>query len=295
MHYAKGKLTATRKYIVLAPSGAPYGTNNVDMSHVEFSGAAQSVHIVGYGATLNRSGGVDGHVLEVRNGAVVTIEGLTVSGARGVGGDGIVCASSLTLYRATIADNSKVGISGNNCTLTVSRSMIWDNRGGGIALSGTFMIVNNFVINNGSGLSAVAGLDLSSSGDSTNALEFNTIVANNAAGAASDGIDCNASTLVARNNIVVGGPSRLHITGPCMHSNTLVAPDGAPNGSGNMNVSIGALMFVSDTSNFHIQAGSAAAGMAQSSNLSPLATVDFDGDSRVQGGAAVDVGADEIQ
>ncbi len=54
-----------------------------------------------------------------------------------------------------------------------------------------------------------------------------------------------------------------------------------------------AFMFVS-ASDFHIQAGSVAAGKAQATSLAGESLFDFDGEPRTAGGLTVDVGADEI-
>ena len=298
MHYAKGRLTSTRKYILMAGGGATYDTRN-DNNNVDFNGVGDSAHIIGYGATLNRVGvGATGSVLEVRGGAVVTIEGLTISAATGATGTGIICNSSeLELRKATVQGNANLGIDASACTLRVLQSTIATNQGGGIQFGGgRFTIINNFIVANGGAMSAFGGVLLTSV-LTTNAFEFNTVAANNSNSDLSpDGVTCNNAGLVARNNIITGARTkpRVNVGTTCSFTYTLVAPDGTLNGAGNMVVpDVGQFLFTSN-SDFHIQAGSVAAGKAQSSNLAGETAVDADGDPRAVNGATVDVGADEI-
>ncbi|HUQ05032.1 MAG TPA: hypothetical protein VM261_21160, partial [Kofleriaceae bacterium] len=120
LHKAKGEVTATRKYIVMEPSATPYDTRNNDDT-VDFNGAGQSVFIVGNGATLRRIGtNTDGVVVDVRGGAIVTIEGLTIRQATGDGvGDAISCTtgSTLDLRRVTLTANANLGVNASACTL----------------------------------------------------------------------------------------------------------------------------------------------------------------------------------
>lgn len=299
MHQAVGELTTTRKYIRMEASATPYDTRNND-AHVEFNGAAQSAYVVGNGATLRRIGAnVDGHILEIKSGANVTIEGLTISNAVGAGGHGVLCVSSSTLdlRRVTISGNSSLGISATDCALRMARSTIANNVGGGVLLSsGSFNIVNNFIVSNGNITSGLfGGLSLSSAA-TTNTLEFNTVALNASQAATVDGITCTNNGLVARNNIVIGLATKPRVNPGtnCTHRYTLFTPDNGVTDEGNMTIlDQGMYMFESAT-NFHIRAGSVAAAKAQSTLLSGESLFDVDGNSRTLNGTTVDVGADEI-
>jgi hypothetical protein len=176
MHHAKGQLTVTRKYIKMEPSATAYDTRNND-DRVEFNGNAQSAYIIGTGARLRRIGIADGHVIEVTSGAVITIDGLTISSATGPAGHGLLCSASSTLdlRRVTVSGNAGLGLSSNDCTVRISRSTISGNVGGGASLmGGSFNIVNNFIVSNGNiTTSFFGGIRLQSS-VATNSFEFNT-------------------------------------------------------------------------------------------------------------------------
>lgn len=284
---AKSLVTTERRYIFMASSGVPYVTG-------AGSGAGDfqetDAYIVGYGAELRRMTG--GRVMGVIDSSV-TVEGLSIAGATGSSAHGINCSGgTLVVRRASITGNARLGIYSNDCELTVERSTIAANTGGGISASGetSFRIVNNFVVDNGAPSATTSGLNVSSDAGEGNALEFNTIVDNQ--GTNADGITCSAASLVARNNIVVGAVGRPHFSG-CGARNTVVVPDNAPSGDGNSAAALVDMAFVSE-SDFHIQAGSVAEGVADSSNLSLAASVDFDGEPRAPNGKSVDIGADEI-
>jgi hypothetical protein len=321
MHKAKGELTATRKYIVMEPSASAYDTRNND-DLVEFNGAAQSAYIIGTGATLRRIGAnADGHILEVKSGANVTIEGLTISNATGSAGHGVVCVSSSTLdlRRANVNGNGGNGINSTDCTLRITsstinanvglginasnsssqvfRSTISNNVGGGASLTGgSFNVANNFIVSNGNITNGLFGGLSVSSGGTTNTLEFNTVALNASQAATVDGITCTNNGLVARNNIVIGLATKPRVNPGtnCTHRYTLFTPDNGVTDEGNMTIlDQGTYMFESAT-NFHIRAGSVAAAKAQSTPLTGDSLFDVDGDARALGSATLDVGADEI-
>jgi hypothetical protein len=321
MHFAKGQISGTRKYILMEPSATAYDTRNND-AIVEFNGAAESAYIVGIGATLRRIGGnVDGHIVEVKSGASVTIEGLTLSNATGAAGHGILCSTSSTLdLRAvTINGNAGAGISSTDCTLRATRTVINANMGlgiaatngslqltrstisnnvaGGVSLSsGGFNIVNNFIVSNGNITTSLFGGLQVSSAATTNALEFNTIALNASQAATVDGVTCTNNGLVARNNIIIGLATKPRVNPGtnCVHRYTLFTPDNGVTDEGNMTILDQTMYNFTSATDFHIGAGSVAAGKAQSTNLAGETLFDVDGNARVLNGTTVDVGADEI-
>lgn len=287
----KVQATAALDYILLLPSATPYAArSNTDRADFD----AVDVLVVGYGAIVNRNG--TGPVLDVRGGSNVRIEGLEVSNATGVGtGSGIVVAdSSLSLFEAKVQNNAYRGVNvTSNSTLTILRSRIMSNVGGGIFLGeGKATIVNNVVAGNGHLLSSqFGGMSLNLT-QTPNVIEFNTVVSNAAPAGTADGIACVPSTVVARNNIVIGAPTSPRVSGTCVHTFSLFTPADAPPGNGNMLVADQSMyMFTPD---FHINDGSVAEAKAEGAGLSGESLVDIDGDERTLGGTTVDVGADEI-
>ncbi len=297
LNFAISKLTATRKYIHMAPSATPYAARN-NTDRADFNG--DTAHVIGYGAEVRRIG-ADGEVIEVRGGSNVLIEGLTVANATNPGsGAGIkVDASRLELFKARIQNNAYVGIiaGGTNASLRVTRTTISGNDGGGIlATNVPFVLVNNFLVNNGDAASLVAGLSVSSAG-ATSVLEFNTIVDNNGDVGISD-VNCTNSMVIARNNIINGIATKPRVNGNCTHRNTLYGPDGTIAGTANTLVADRDMYRFIGSGNYHLDPAanpaSVAVGAADSTSLLGEALFDFDSQARVSGAATVDVGADEI-
>jgi hypothetical protein len=293
MQAAIGKLTATRKYIVMEPSATPYQTRG-NAGTADFNG--DTAFVIGTGASLRRTG--DGEVVQLHGDAAVTIEGLTIERATGASGAGISCSTAtLELRKAVVRQNETFGILGGPCTLRAFRSTFALNQAGGISLtSGTFNLVNNFIVSNG-GLttSTFGGVSLSSVA-ATNTFEFNTVALNSSQAGNPDGVSCSNAGLVARNNIIVGSATRQHVNPGtnCTHRYTLFTPDNGVTDEGNMTILDQSTYNFASANDFHIGAGSVAAGKAQSTNLSGETLFDVDGNARTLDGTTVDVGADEI-
>lgn len=296
LHHAIGRLTATRKYILFKPSATPYPARN-NSDRADFNNV--TAHVIGYDAEVRRAG--DGKVIDVRDNSNVKIEGLKVANATntttGLGID--VVESQLELFRAKVQDNAATGISvtGTGASLRVTRSIISGNDGGGISVNLVpFVLVNNFIVNNGDANSLIAGLKVSSSG-STSFIEFNTIVDNNAQGGIAD-VECTNNMVMARNNIIHGDATEPRIAGNCGHRNTLYGPDGTVAGTMNILVSDRATYRFMSASDYHIDPAanpaSVAAGAADSTNLTGEGLFDYDSQARTSGATTVDVGADEI-
>ena len=133
LHHAIGRLTATRKYILFKASATPYpARNNTDRA--DFNGV--TAHVIGYGAEVNRNGA--GLIIEIRGGANVTIEGLTIANAGGTSGTGILVVDSrLELRKATVRDNGNFGLEAiSNSSLHISQSRFTNNEGLSTRFSG---------------------------------------------------------------------------------------------------------------------------------------------------------------
>lgn len=179
------------------------------------------------------------------------------------------------------------GIEVSDGVLVLSRSLVRENIGGGVAVYGLnrrVTLTNNFIVKN-TGVGGVYALDVSL--DSK--IDFNTIVDNvggntsiSAGGVICDRVGLNlAGNIVFRN---AGGPSGAAQTfGACVHAGSLILPGTAPIAEHPKFVS---------TTDWHLAADAPAtvrnvAGVTCSG-------VDYDGDARPLGGAC-ELGADEIK
>lgn len=258
--------------------------------------SGESVRIVGEeGATL-RPSGTDEAVITATAAANLRISGLTIHDADGNGdgpGDGIYCTNSggsptVVLDRVIIEGNDDQGIDANSCNLTLGRSVVRDNRRGGLSLDSVdFDVTNNFIIGNGSGGIVSAGVLVDKNPPTSGRLEHNTIVANVAQSGSPSGVQCVlvGSLVTFRNNIIFDNlGSDTQVEGAnCEHTYSVIGPDAVP-GDGNVAT---APDFVSD-SNFHLDDGSSGIDAAEDSDV----VIDVDGDPR-PGSGANDIGADE--
>lgn len=281
------------------------------------------------GATLHSK--VDGTLLDVRAGRTVSLLGGTLEGA--TNGDGIVCNNgatltvsdtvvrmidksavnalsgcNLTVVHANISNTSLKanqffpGILANGDSITLARTSFLGNRGGGIAVnSGTFVIIGNVFLNNGtfnaadgSG-SATGGVGISTTVNAANRLAFNTVSRNLIqSGIKSGGIDCNAGTnIIGYYNIVWDNnpmPAMDQVSGGCKHMYSDVGPTvlASSNDAGNtLNLNP---QLANEQSDPHLKAASPARGYANNADLSGYAAKDIDGDART---APADLGADQ--
>jgi len=223
-------------------------------------------------ATLNR--GDDGSVLTINEDKSLTLLGGIISNATGNGGDGVKCGhgSTLAVFDSTITSNNEAGISSDGCmvtvvhakissnskaqppmlfagievsnggSLTISRSQIVSNRGGGITvgMNSTFTIVGNMFLNNGDGSGLVGGLQATTTVPG-NRLDFNTLSGNTATTGIAAGIQCTAPAvstaappppLTAQNNIIWdnNGASAVQVSGTCLHAYSNIGTTAVPGG-----------------------------------------------------------------
>jgi len=215
---------------------------------------------------------------------------------------------NLTVVHVNISSTSlkanqfSPGILANGDSITLARSSLLGNHGGGIAVnSGTFVIIGNVFLNNGtfnmadgSG-SATGGIAISTTVNASNRLAFNTVAGNLIqVSSKSGGIHCDAgANIVGYYNIVWNNhPTATgdQVTGICKHTYSDVGPTvlASSNDAGhtlNLNPQL-----VNEQSDPHLKATSPARGYANDADLSGLAAKDIDGDART---TPADLGADQ--
>lgn len=282
------KVTGTRTTVLVRP-----GTY---IEAVVVNGG-QTVALVGTGTV---SPPLDSAGLAVSNGSDVSVEGLTVANASGNSdADGVRCtgsSSSVALLEMSVSDNDAIGVEVTDCALTIRRSKVSANQGGGISISNApFTLVNNFIISNGkagAGGTTFGGVQINnSSATSTQLLSFNTIADSLAQPTAlSSGVFCTTSTaMTASNNIVYAGTGgQATLAGNC--SWTYSDIDGGQAGTGN--IAEPPLFVDAMNGDFHLEATSPCRNAAD-----PDATldVDYDGDARPEPvSGRRDIGADEV-
>lgn len=281
---------ATRRWVLVRPGA--FDT---------FSVAGQSMTILAeQGAHVTRQ--TPGPVVEIRGRSTVTIEGLRIHEGLGSVGDGIRCtedgadAPTLTVRGVTIDRNTGIGLRGT-CTLTVERSKITSNTGGGVSLaSSTFTIRNTFIVGNGNatgvGATDFGGLRATAAG-AASVLEFSTIAGNASGATFVPGVECTSTAptpLRLTSNIIYGNTGRAQVAGNgCTFAYSVIGPDAA---AGDNNIAADPMFVAPGADDYHIKVTSPAAGAAD-----PATTlaVDVDGEPRPSpANTRADIGADEV-
>lgn len=299
----------------LTDSTSPYyvlrlgGTSHVDVYDLELDGAVNAttssalitVSVGGSSLSLH-------HVKVLGNGnpgidiedsqAKVDVEGSAIGSCDFVAvyGTGTLSIANTTIEQTTNKGNNGAGwgIWFSSGSLTVSRSTISANVGGGIqATSFNSMLTsvdisNSFIVRNGNDTGAVVGgVDLQ--GSMPTRFEFNTVVDNRvqAGSGNAGGVRCATGGFTAPNNIIArnyigGNPTQTNSNtfGSCTYPTSSVISD------------VSGLMFASpDFTPYDYHLGSTSSAIDHATTPSTI-TVDFDGDVRPDG-SAPDQGADE--
>ena len=269
-------------------------TGTVKEAEIVITGATAKMIFGASGAKLEGTQGGE-NLVELRDSAVLTIHDLIVGGSADFYPPAcfaLMGAASLTVNKGKI-EHCRVGIMANGGTVTVTGSTVSGNIGGGIAITGgSFKLVNNFIVDNGSadnGGSFFGGVRLDSA-TATNQFDQNTVVYNHQSpsvgGAA--GVICLLTNFAAARNIISSNNAGFtfgpQTAGGCTFPASYVMPDRELNTLGFANI---------NTLNFHLTAASPAM-VRDVPGLTTCAGNDIDGDARPFNGLC-DLGADEYK
>lgn len=309
-------LATTSKNVIKLDAGIPYTS---DTNYIVDTAPAIGLTIDARGAVLHRI--TDGAILTINSDKAVTILGGTIEGAKGGGGggDGIRCNANGTLgiYGTTIRTNEESAIDAATCTvvvtgaeirgnstklgtalypgiqitdgsITISRSSIVSNRGGGLAISNnaTFEVVGNVFLSNGDSLGNVGGVSINTTGPGDR-LEFNTITQNKSDTALAAGVQCTLAGFTAQNNIIwhnnnAPAITGIQVSGTCSHAYSDIGPTFSPTTNDHDNVNTDP-SFINEFTNLHLQPGTMVRGKANpGTDLTGIASKDMDGKVRIR-------------
>jgi hypothetical protein len=267
--------TGTRVFRLAAGS---YDDLSINGKDVKLIAGASGVQIV------SPSGGTTPAVTV--SGATVMLQGVkVVGGGGGSTANGITCSgngSALVVIESLIDGNAGLGISSSGgCDVTVRRSTLNRNAQGGMQLqSGTFAVTNTLIVGNGTTVSLVGGVSITTSSAT---FANNTVYSNLAAGGTPAGVSCSSSAIVVQNSIVTANSGdQVNL---CTVTNSNTAPNAtgtSPENSCEMTVTpVGGIPIPEPTA-------------ARCLNTSGTTSLELDHDSapRVSGGG-VDLGAFE--
>lgn len=306
-----------------SPCGKISDALKLGSRYVKLSGALfESVTVSGQtvtfltdpGTKLSAPGGPSAPVLKVDNGSRVELLDLEITGGKTDGihldgastslslqgvtiskhaGAGIKStAGELRIVRSSIAGNRDLGIAAMDTALTLSRSSILLNEGGGISIDrGACELINNLIAQNGKPASLVGGITLNQTSATASKIEFNTITANSSSSGRA-GMSCGniPAKLATANNIIYDNGSGEQAGGDCSwtYSNIGSGIAGGQPASGQGNINESPAFKDVAQKDFRLQATSPARNQAD-----PNATQDTDieGDRRQD---RRDMGADEV-
>ncbi len=294
------KALATTKSIIRVTDGAVVTEANTTATTPALKISKNVTIIGGAGSTVKRDN--FGPIVGIDGSSVVTLRGLTITGAGG-GADGVgvqvlTGMPTVTIERCRIANNSGIGIDVRKGSLTLLTSSVASNTEGGVSITSTgFKLTNNIIVLNGGAGSFFGGvkIDQISSGTTLKEMSFNTIANNLGPTGIVTGVACSLvlTACTFSNNIVFDNVVSSGITqttgNNCSYTYSDIGPGAVVGGTGNL--SVGPQFVDVSGGNFHLMGTSPVKDKAD-----PAATLatDIDGDARPQG-AGKDQGADEFK
>jgi hypothetical protein len=276
------------KVIVVAAATAGYGWFATNGAAVLIAGRLGGGEVVVNGDATHPA-------VSVKNGAV-TLRRLHLHGAPSP--QVALCDTATCDFDQLVVENGTIGVQAQGgATLTLTRSSIYGNAGGGIRTQmADFDVVNNFIYTNGRLTSAAGGALFYGAGNGVKTRAVNNTVWSNQASGAGAGILCQSLTGVTVANTIIwgntqAGPALSSVAG-CDEVRYSLTDDpavAALASAHNLGPSTPPL-FASDIYPFdlHLQAGSGGLG-AGDPTVAPAD--DIDGQPRT---GAIDIGADQL-
>jgi hypothetical protein len=263
--------------------------------------SVQQVTIVGDGRPILQSlTNTDNSAGLVVNGGTLLVQDVTLTHMSGLKGHGATCQTgTLGIFESTIRDNSNHGVViAKTCDFELRRSVVQNNKGGGLSLQGggayNSTLVNNVIVKNGSASSMSpsnsAGLKLIWHGTPLPVLYNNVIADNLISGNSPAGIDCNVVNLIPGtqydlHNTIVWGNSPSSISGGCkFHTSDVQTLSSLTSGNISSNPQFATAVYDLKSGSLAVDKG----GVVPAS----ITTIDYNSKKRLQG-AKTDMGAHE--
>ncbi|ACY16309.1 right-handed parallel beta-helix repeat-containing protein [Haliangium ochraceum] len=148
------------------------------------AGETLDFSILGNQTRIQAPSGAKGSLVDLSQRTHVHLEKLVIEGSDE---SGVFCVSadnsSVSIREAQVRNHAGVGVNVTACALTLIRSIVTGNEGGGLTVTNSsFQIANNFIYSNGSSSSASGGVSLSGNNpQSLQEFAFNTVFNNNTA------------------------------------------------------------------------------------------------------------------
>jgi hypothetical protein len=240
--------TPCRTIAAALATGRPYvHLKGGFVERIDITGG-RHVHLIAEPGTTLRSVTPDHSVVHVADaGTLLAIYELRITGVTEpvnvIAIDRASGSPSLELHHVVIDHNTGGAMSIGDGTLTMDRTTLYMNYGGGLALFGDarFTVTNCVIAKNGLSSSSYGGLSVSVSADSQNLIAFCTLVDNLVVRGSAAGASCvGKQTLLAYNIIYANGLSNItdqavsQTSGSCGVTHSLVYPGPLPAGPGNM-------------------------------------------------------------